>query len=426
MFFVAWGVVLVLWALPLLMFEFALGRAARSGPLGGFAWVFGRRAAWRGAFLSVVALALLAETTVRGARAFDGAARLVAADDAVAPHGDRLVVTASAWALLLGVIVATRGLGTREAFTRRVVPAVFVALLVTAVWSWTRPGAEVGLARLVEADWSRLGQGGLWWDALAQASWSTGAGLGLMLLHARSAGRGMQARRESFATAVGVSVAGLLAALATVPLLSASSAAPVTLAAFVDGEAGLVASLGPAFGDASAGGRWVGAVFFAAVGLAATTSVLAIVALLVRTVRDRGGATAGWVFAAALAALSLAVYVARHDVTVDAERWVWRVGIVAASGLLTLSVVGHGANRFWIELIGGPEGRFAGGGGFRFVAGVVLPLLVLVLVVGHLRGALDGHGADWGAWFSPGVTRSLGACVTQWGLATVALKLALR
>lgn len=419
-FFVTWAVVLVVWTLPLLMFEFALGRAARAGPIGAFVWVFGRRAAWRGGFLAVVAVALVAETAQRAASAFGGAARLATASEAAATN--LAPAPWGAWAILAVALLAARRPVLNEGWYRRVVPAVFVVLVATAVWSWTRPGADVGLAALFDVEWSRLAEGGAWWDALVQASWSTGAGVGLMVLHARAAGRGMQARRESFATAFGVSIAGLSSALVVLPLLASSMPDVDWRARLAEGGEDLVSLVVPAFADSSTG-RWVGMAYLTAVALASTTSVLAIVGLLARTARDRGmAATRGWLLAVVAAVVSLALWRAGGG----AERWVWRVGLVVASGLTTLSVVGHGANRFWIELIGGPEGRFQGGGGFRFVAGVVLPLLVLVLLVGHLRGALAALGGDWSAWLSPWASPSLGACVLQWGAATVALKLALR
>ena len=56
-FLIPWALFLFTWSIPLLMAEFAIGRASRHGPVGAFAKVFGERTAWRGGFVAFCTIA---------------------------------------------------------------------------------------------------------------------------------------------------------------------------------------------------------------------------------------------------------------------------------------------------------------------------------------------------------------------------------
>ena len=58
-FLVAWVVFLLLWSVPLILLEFAMGRHFRSGPVRAFGRMMGPRWAWMGAFGAFVGVAIL-------------------------------------------------------------------------------------------------------------------------------------------------------------------------------------------------------------------------------------------------------------------------------------------------------------------------------------------------------------------------------
>ncbi|MFN2167560.1 MAG: sodium-dependent transporter, partial [Anaerolineae bacterium] len=58
-FLIPWLAFLVLWSIPLLLTEFAVGRAVRGGPVRAFAQLLGPGWAWMGAFVAFVATAIL-------------------------------------------------------------------------------------------------------------------------------------------------------------------------------------------------------------------------------------------------------------------------------------------------------------------------------------------------------------------------------
>jgi NSS family neurotransmitter:Na+ symporter len=58
-FLVAWVVFLLLWSVPLILVEFGAGKGTRTGPIGAFTRLAGRKFAWMGAWVAFVATAIM-------------------------------------------------------------------------------------------------------------------------------------------------------------------------------------------------------------------------------------------------------------------------------------------------------------------------------------------------------------------------------
>ncbi|MGH7545634.1 MAG: hypothetical protein ACREKI_05570 [Gemmatimonadota bacterium] len=58
-FLIAWVVFLLLWSVPLILVEFAMGKAARRGTVGAFTRIAGERFAWMGAWVAWCTVAIL-------------------------------------------------------------------------------------------------------------------------------------------------------------------------------------------------------------------------------------------------------------------------------------------------------------------------------------------------------------------------------
>ncbi len=58
-FLIAWAIFLLVWSIPLIISEYALGRKGRMGLIGTFAKIVGERYAWMGAFIGFVATAIM-------------------------------------------------------------------------------------------------------------------------------------------------------------------------------------------------------------------------------------------------------------------------------------------------------------------------------------------------------------------------------
>ena len=57
-FLIAWVVFLLLWSVPLIIAEFAMGKALRRGPIGVFRHFLGERFAWVGAWIAWIVVAI--------------------------------------------------------------------------------------------------------------------------------------------------------------------------------------------------------------------------------------------------------------------------------------------------------------------------------------------------------------------------------
>ncbi|MDT8437132.1 MAG: sodium-dependent transporter, partial [Gemmatimonadota bacterium] len=194
-FLIAWAVFLLLWSVPLILVEFAMGREARRGPIGAFASLVGRRYAWMGAWVAFTATAIMFYySVVMGWTlrylwgALTGSIPMTSPEAATAFWesyvGSGAAVATHALALGLGVLVVAGGVRGIERVVRILVPGLFLLVLVLAVRAVTLPGAERGLAFLFQPQWSDLLQARVWVEALTQNAWDTGAGWGLILAYA--------------------------------------------------------------------------------------------------------------------------------------------------------------------------------------------------------------------------------------------------
>jgi SNF family Na+-dependent transporter len=220
-FLVAWVCFLLLWSVPLLLVEFSMGKAARTGTVGAFAKVIGSRFAWMGAWVAFTATAIMfyysvvAGWTIRyfwaGVRGelegeIPGAlwADFAGSGTAVATH---------AIAMGIGVFVVARGVRGIERAAGVLIPSLFVLVLILAVRAVTLPGAEGGLAYLFTPKWEDLSRASVWLEALTQNAWDTGAGWGLALSYAIYMRRREDTALNSFVLGFGNNSVSLLAGI---------------------------------------------------------------------------------------------------------------------------------------------------------------------------------------------------------------------
>lgn len=452
-FLIPWALFLFSWSIPLLMVEFALGRSSRRGPVGAFARAFGHTTTWRGGFIAFCSIGILFYySVVTGwtlrylGLALSGGLSLITAENAqetfesfthepVAPALMHLL----SMALAVGVVAlgVTRGI---ERACKVLVPSLFAVLLVSAAYGLSLEGAGEGLAFLTRVDWGRLTEDHkIWLEALTQSAWSTGAGWGLMICYAIYAGRDMRTRRECVTTGVGNNSASLLAALAIIPAVFAL--APL---AGQDPDA-LMTTSGPAstgltfiwipvlFQQMPTGGALLSVIFFGGLAFAALSSLIALVELGVRTFSDLGltrrAAVATTAALAAVLGLPSAIdmpWLFGEEVTgLDVfgnQDWVWGLGLMVSGTLLSLSVLRHGAGRFFDEHIAGPEGGAPGRGLFCLALTWLVPLQALALLIWWFYSSWTWtdaslpFGERLAEWADPTAVSSIGTCLVQWGL----------
>jgi NSS family neurotransmitter:Na+ symporter len=461
-FLIPWALFLFTWSIPLLMAEFAIGRASRRGPVGAFATVFGKQAAWRGGFVAFCTIAILFYYSVVSGwtlrylwLAISGSFDSITPANAESvfldftktwgPAGTHLVSIAAACSVVaLGV---TSGI---ERVCKILVPALFVVLVISAVRGLTLDGASDGIEFLTTFDFERLlTDHTVWLEALTQSAWSTGAGWGLMVCYAIYASSNMRAGRECVSTGIGNNCASLLAALAIIPAVFAL--APLA----GQDPSVLMAESGPAstgltfvwmpilFQQMPAAGSLLGTLFFAGLAFAALSSLIALVELAVRTLVDLGmtrrrATTMTFLVGFVLglpSAVDLAFIPGHEGLTVFGNQdWVWGVGLMVSGAFTGCSVLRYGAKRFHDELIAAPEGGQPGRGFlFRFAVMFLVPAQALCLLGWWFYQAFtwvpdvdaDGVARPLGdriaEWLDPTTVFGVGTCLLQWGVVIAVL-----
>jgi NSS family neurotransmitter:Na+ symporter len=459
-FLIPWVAFLFLWSIPLLLVEFGMGRKWRAGPVVAFARMIGPGWAWMGAFVAFVATAILFYYSVIAGWTFRYivAALLGELPDA-RPGAFWLEFTGSWWpvvahgvAIGLGTLVVARGISAIERLARVLVPTLVVLVAVLALRAMSLPGASGGLAYLFGIDWGRLVDARLWVEALTQNAWDTGAGWGLALCYAAYLREREDTALNAFVLPIANNVISLMAGItvlctvfSVVPRLAAEVAArPEALAAFPELSAAVAAGAAVTpellqetiFGAANEGltfiwipqllgtlpfGRLVMLLFFAALSLAAMTSLIAMLELATRVLVDAGLArrrAVSWVGAGGFllgvpSALSLQV--------LKNQDWVWGVGLLVSGLFFAIAIICHGARRFRDEQLNHEDSDIRIGRWWDVVIGVLVPIEALVLLGWWLFQAWSWDPAGW---LTPFAQENVGTVLAQFALVLAILVLA--
>ncbi len=393
-FILLWLGFTVLWSIPLLMTELAMGKATRKGPVGAFGKLLGPRLTWMGGFVAVCTLAIMFYySVVTGWSAWYFLACIFRFDD-VSRNAD------SAWATLTGgnhiavifQFAAAGGCGLLllkgvasgiERACKVLVPLLAVLLVTAAVRGLTLPGGLQGVEHLFSIDPAAFARSETWLQALSQSAWSTGAGWGLILTYGSYARKEEDIGASAVITALGDNAASILAAIAILPAIFA-------LAGSTDGALAVTRSdntgmafvwMPQLFGRMPGGGRFFAALFFLSLTAASASSLLAMMEMGVRVLMDFGlkrkwavSLITGGCFLLGLpSALNMNIFLNQD--------WVWGLGLLLSGVLFAAAVTRYGAGRFRNELINGDHGGWRVGAWFDVLIKWVIPVQFAALIV---------------------------------------------
>lgn len=294
------------------------------------------------------------------------------------------------------------------------------------------PGAADGLQVLFRCPEAAVwGRASLWRDALVQASWDTGAGLGLLFTYASFMPRSGPGSAIVKIGVTGWALQGIVAALSGAVVFAAAFSRTTPgvgctgeqiLALLGDPEAsyGITLHWVPLMYSDDRGGGALTTVYFLTLLLSGLASLLAVLELLVHSLVDvkcRRPVAAALAAAAVFAVgLPSALYL---DVLVNQE-FCWGASVLVSGALLARTVAAVGVEDFRQELINN-EGVDS--------SDLVLPR-VWSHVIRFVSPALSVAALVWWAaatidlrepWFQLGRLGSLGTSLAQWaGLAVLA------
>jgi len=419
-FLVPWVIFLIAWSVPLLLCEFAMGKATRRNPVGAFAELIGPRFAWMGAWVALCATLIMFYYGVVAGWCVRYFVAAVSGELPGAEPGALWESYAGSWwavltlviSLALALWVVARGVRGIERAVLLMMPVLIGLVVVLAVRAVTLPGAERGLAFLFTPDLSALGNSRVWLEALTQNAWDTGAGWGLALTYATY----MRAREDTtinaFILGFGNNSVSLLAGimvLCTVFSIRPDAAGEIVGA----GNTGLTFVWVPQLFGAMPGGRLFMAMFFLALFFAALTSLISMIELAARTLIDRGMSRGRALAAVAILALVFGIPSALSTSVLDNQDAVWGVGLMLSGLFFGVAVLRYGVDRFRREHVNSAGSDFTIGRWWN-VAMVLVVAEALVLLVWWFSQTLSAEGLV--ASLDPIRSWSLGTLVLQWAI----------
>jgi NSS family neurotransmitter:Na+ symporter len=426
-FLIAWVVFLLLWSVPLILVEFAMGRETRRGPIGAFSRLVGEGFAWMGGWVAFTATAIMfyyavvMGWTLRylwGALA--GSIPMTSPEAATlyweTYAGSGAALATHAVAIGLGGLVVAGGVRGIEKVVRVLVPALFLLILALAVRAVTLPGAERGLAFLFTPEWGDLLHARVWLEALTQNAWDTGAGWGLILAYAVYLRRSEDTTLNAFVLGFGNNTVSLLAGIMV--LCTAFAILPDAADTIVGaGNEGLTFIWVPQLLAGVPGGRVFLVFFFLALFFAAWSSLIAMIELASRVLIDAGFTRRRAVPTVAVAGFLLGAPSALSMDVFRNQDWVWGVGLMLSGLFFALGVLRYGVEKFRTTLVNRagsdlPIGRWWN---------VVIRLAVLeavVLLVWWMSQAVNRE--DLWATFTPLSSFNVGTVLVQWAIVLVA------
>lgn len=430
-FILAWIISLLLWSIPLIIAEYAMGRAGRRGTIGSVMNLIGDKFAWLGGFIAFVATAIMFYySVVTGWCIYYFSQSLFFPLPATTTEADlvwdgfqsgMLPSIFHAAAIILAGLIVMKGVKAIERVNLVLIPCLLVILILAGIRAITLPGSMEGIRFLFTPDWSMLGNPSIWLEALTQNAWDTGAGWGLILTYGAYMRKQDSIITSAFQTGIGNNLVSLWAAItifSTVfAILGSSMSHPEILEVMqTSGPAatGLTFIWIPQLFMQIPGGRLLATLFFLALTFAAFSSLIAMIELATKVFVDSGWKrfkATGFVCAGGFlfglpSAISLNFF-ANQD-------FVWGLGLMISGALIAITIIKYGAEKFTKE-------AFADETTFKnfhhlwtFMIKYVVPVEVAILLGWWIYRSIFEFAPD--TWFNPFDPYSIATCFVQWGI----------
>ncbi|MEZ4826290.1 MAG: sodium-dependent transporter [Bacteroidia bacterium] len=312
-FLILWVIFLLIWAMPVLLAEFAIGKAYKKSVIGSFAQFAGKRYTWMGYFITLCTLGITFYYSVvhwPGAaiyRAFaDPCMGSTTGGTTLSQHlatnpeyinqywaeissHSYLTVGLHLLAVLLGVFFLIRGVqGGLERVNKFLIPVLFGLLITTGILALNAGNGIKGLEYLFTIRPELFGDVTVWIEALSQSAWST-AGWGLMMTFAAYSREKEDVTLNIFISGFGDNTASLLAGMAILPAVFAPGIFRCRGHYLLQsGNQALIFNIIPRFFAQITGGAYFALLFFVVFFLAAFSSLLSMVQLFIKLVTDLG------------------------------------------------------------------------------------------------------------------------------------------
>ncbi len=430
-FLVAWVVGLLIWSLPLIIAEYALGRMGRMGVVGTFARLAGGRFAWMGAFAGFVATAIMFYYSVVTGWSFFYFIEMLTnplpltqeAAEGVWEgfQGGYTPVLFHALAMGLGGVVIYKGVSAIERLSKILLPTLFVILLLALTRTLTLEGAWEGVAFLFTPQWETLLRPEVWLGAITQNAWDTGAGWCLILTYAAY----MQVRhgvvKNAIITGVANNAVSIVAGTIIFGIVFATLGAEMSQGQVL----GVMQESGPAatgltfiwlpkLFEAMPLGRVMAVLFFLGLSFAAFTSLVSMIELATRTFVDAGVSRRKAVGGVCVVGFLLGLPSALSVEFLASQDFVWAVGLVISGSFVAFAVIRYGPSRLRADMLKGSFADWDPGRTWELLIGVLVPVQAVALLGWWLWLSATVYAPE--TWYNPFVPYSVMNCLVQWGV----------
>ena len=432
-FLIAWLVFLLVWSIPLIIAEYALGQRGRKGTIGSFSRLTEGKFGWMGAFVGFVATAIMFYYSVvagwcvyyTGTSLFSGLP--ISVESATATwdgfQSSGFPVLFHGLAMLLGAFACWQGVKSIERANKILVPTLLIIVVIAVIRAVTLPGAGAGITYLFTPDWTILARPETWLEALTQNAWDTGAGWGLILTYGAYMQKEHGVVRNAVLTGVGNNTISLLSAIMIFGIVFAVLGQQM-------GDVEILATMRDS-GPASTGltfiwmpqlfaqmqfGKLLATLFFLALSFAALSSLISMIELTTRNLVDLGFNRTKAVLLVAFGGFLLGLPSALKTNFLANQDFVWGVALMLSGAFVAFAAMKYGLKRLREEVATPSDWKLPG------IWDVVLrwfvPVQAVVLLGWWLWRATTSDFAT--RWYDPFEAYSAMTCLAQWGVVLLA------
>ncbi len=425
-FLIPWVIFLLIWSVPLIIAEFALGKSSRMGPVGAITKIAGNKFGWMGAWIVFVSTAIMFYYSVVtgwcvryffsviSGDLFNTSEHLIYWNEFSSGYQPLLFHFIS---MLFAAFVIIRGVTNGiEKMTKVMVPALLIILFILFIRAITLPNAIEGIKYFFTPDIDVVLDYKVWLNALTQNAWDTGAGWGLILAYAIYMKKREDISLNAALIGFGNNSVSLLAGITIFSTVFALSSSDAINQISQSGPAntGLTFVYLPLLFTKLTESYLVNIVFasmfFIALVFAAFTSLISMVELSTRTMIDFGFKRQNAIVLIALLGFIFGIPSALDLKFLTNQDWVWGLGLILSGAFISFSIIKYGVNKFRTEIINGYGSDVKIGKWYNFVIGILVPIQVVVLISWWFISSI-GWDAEW---WNPFHSENIGTVIFQW------------
>ncbi len=427
-FLIPWVIFLLIWSVPLIIAEFAIGKFARLGPVGALAKTAGKKFAWMGGFVAFVSMAIMFYYSVVTGWCIK---YLISA-----ASGNLFNVTdqMSYWnsfsssyqpaffhfiAMAIGSFVVYFGIVKGiERTSKFLVVSLLIILVILLGRALTLPNSIEGIKYFFTPQLSYILDYKVWLNALTQNAWDTGAGWGLILTYAVYMRQKEDVPLNAALIGFGNNSVSLIAGIiifSTVFALSSSDAiSQITQSG--PANTGITFIYLPLLFSKFSNSYFINVVFaslfFLALSFAAMSSLISMIELSTRTLIDFGLVRKKAIVFVGVFGFLLGLPSAFNMNVFLNQDWVWGVGLLISGAFIAFAINKFGVNKFRKEVINGLGSDVKVGRWYNVLIRYLIPIEAIVLILWWLISSVT-----WDAeWWNPFHAENAGTCIFQWGV----------